>query len=430
MGSYSPAAPSIPSSPSPSTSKPSALSSTSLLPPISDAASARSAARQGVVAAVICAIVTAVFAALAAAGSGFAKNLGLDAWAFLDAAIFVAIAVGIWRMSRFAAMCGLLFYLLERVFAWVSQPTSAPKGLIVAVFLTLAFVNGVRGTFRFHRISSVQASLPPRQASPSPMPPLPPGLPPLLPPVPSLPLTPMLICAKCRTPVGGSDLECLCCGVIFSKAPPTYPTPPRPATTLPPPPPAAPLATSASSGLPTGRTVSARFPGWLLLLIPLLLVASPVLTFRTISALNRLPPFRTLPNAVALILGIILTIAAVRCVLSIVGGLALLIPTQATLRLARAAVASLAVLSVLAALAPSLLGSLPVDPDPQRFFHTSEAVYQYEYVFDRDTWHLVSAYSLLSNLVASLIWLLCYLYLSRSKRVAHAYRVQHAPLLR
>jgi hypothetical protein len=129
-------------------------------------------------------------------------------------------------------------------------------------------------------------------------------------------------------------------------------------------------------------------------------------------------------------LGIILTIAAVRCVLSIVGGLALLIPTQATLRLARAAVASLAVLSVLAALAPSLLGSLPVDPDPQRFFHTSEAVYQYEYVFDRDTWHLVSAYSLLSNLVASLIWLLCYLYLSRSKRVAHAYRVQHAPLLR
>ena len=74
-----------------------------------------------------------------------------DAYALVDAAIFAAVAVGLWRYSRTAAILGLAFYLIERVYMWSQFGFHA---VAMAVILTLAFVSGIRGTFSYHRLRS------------------------------------------------------------------------------------------------------------------------------------------------------------------------------------------------------------------------------------------------------------------------------------
>ena len=61
-------------------------------PGVSDIDSAKLAASQGVAAALFCGVATAILAGLAAAGAGPVMDLGIDAWALVDAAICFAIA--------------------------------------------------------------------------------------------------------------------------------------------------------------------------------------------------------------------------------------------------------------------------------------------------------------------------------------------------
>ncbi len=112
-----------------------------LWPDVSDPESARSASRQGMWAAVVVAVVTGVFAAAGA--------LGLNAYAFIDVVMFLAIAWGIHRVSRVAAVAGLVLFVVERVaiFAQTRQ-----TGGLLAIALLLAFGNGARGAIAFQRL--------------------------------------------------------------------------------------------------------------------------------------------------------------------------------------------------------------------------------------------------------------------------------------
>jgi hypothetical protein len=121
------------------------------LPAITDLATARSVGRQGAIAAFFCAAMTAFFAALAVGGVEGSQILNIDAWALIDAALFFIIGICIWEMSRVFAVSGLLLYLLERVFMWAENPELASKGILISIFMVFAFVNGIRGTFAFHR---------------------------------------------------------------------------------------------------------------------------------------------------------------------------------------------------------------------------------------------------------------------------------------
>ena len=122
---------------------------------------AKSASRQGVWAAGFVAAITAIVATIAlVSGSAFA---GIDAWAYLDAVLFAAITFGIYKLSRFAAVAGLVLYVLESLYA-MTQLAGPRAGIVVRIILTLAFINAVRGTFAYHRLS---ASAPPT-ASPTP----------------------------------------------------------------------------------------------------------------------------------------------------------------------------------------------------------------------------------------------------------------------
>lgn len=63
-------------------------------------------------AALFVAIITSLVASLSFAGVHIFE---IGASAFLDAALFAAIAFGIKRKSRFAAVAGLCLYVLERI---------------------------------------------------------------------------------------------------------------------------------------------------------------------------------------------------------------------------------------------------------------------------------------------------------------------------
>ncbi len=120
-----------------------------LWPQLDDLETARSASRQGMWAAAIVAVLTALFAAFGV--------LGTNASAFFDAVLFAVIGIGIYRISRVAAVAGLLLFILERavIFAQTRQ-----TGGVVAIFILLAFGNGARGAFAYRRLLKASAAAP------------------------------------------------------------------------------------------------------------------------------------------------------------------------------------------------------------------------------------------------------------------------------
>ena len=114
---------------------------------------AERATKQAFWAAVVVAGMTCLFAVLGALGVGFMRGLGFDAWAFLDAALFVVIAFGLRRQSRAAAWAGLLLFGVEKLYLW---NRNGVHGLWLAIIIFLAFISGVRGTSALSRMESAQ----------------------------------------------------------------------------------------------------------------------------------------------------------------------------------------------------------------------------------------------------------------------------------
>jgi len=113
---------------------------------VSDLGGAEKAINGGFWAALIVACITALVVSLSFAG---VQLFGLNAWAFLDAAIFAMIAIGIKRKSRFAAVAGLGLYIVERIYM---MQRGGASGIVMGILFTLLFINAVRGTFAYHRL--------------------------------------------------------------------------------------------------------------------------------------------------------------------------------------------------------------------------------------------------------------------------------------
>jgi len=112
---------------------------------IHDEPSARRVARQGTWGAFVVAIITAAASFLSDAGVPVFKGMGPMAW--LDAAIFAALGVGIGKMSRAAAIGALLLYIVERI----AIAPVAGLSPITMIALVSCFAQGVRGTWAFHK---------------------------------------------------------------------------------------------------------------------------------------------------------------------------------------------------------------------------------------------------------------------------------------
>ncbi|MEO1211145.1 MAG: hypothetical protein AAFX78_16595 [Cyanobacteria bacterium J06638_20] len=128
-------------------------------PTIDSLTKARQVARQGVWASILVAVFTTIMIFVVQSLGGGEDIPPIDAWAFIDVGLFVAIAIGINKMSRFAAISGLSLYLLGRIQVW--SEFGIGRGLVLSILLSLAFLNAVRATFAYHRLrrQSIKADL-------------------------------------------------------------------------------------------------------------------------------------------------------------------------------------------------------------------------------------------------------------------------------
>jgi hypothetical protein len=101
---------------------------------------------------VFVAAITALFSVLAIFGVQILS--GFSATALFDAAIFGVVAWRIYRMSRAWAVVGLVGFVAERGYALYAHGFTVGAGIIVGVVILFAFINGVRGTFAFHKLST------------------------------------------------------------------------------------------------------------------------------------------------------------------------------------------------------------------------------------------------------------------------------------
>jgi len=122
-------------------------------PSIDSLSSAKSAARQGFWAALFVAGMSTIFALAASAGSlPEPLNQVIDESIWIDVVIFVVVAWGIYCMSRVAAIAGLALYVLGRIYIWSTLPPNSFWQILLALSITLTFVNAVRGTFSYHAL--------------------------------------------------------------------------------------------------------------------------------------------------------------------------------------------------------------------------------------------------------------------------------------
>jgi hypothetical protein len=120
-------------------------------PAVSTREQAKAATKGGVI---VCGVIV-VFTGALALYSLFGKSiLGITPLSFIDVVLFAAIGFGIWKLSRVAAVAGLVFYLIVQGYNWV---TVGPKSPILAILFTLYLVNAVRGTFAYHSLPEPEA---------------------------------------------------------------------------------------------------------------------------------------------------------------------------------------------------------------------------------------------------------------------------------
>lgn len=131
-------------------------------PDIDSVATARRVTRQGIIASLVLAGVTTAFAIAATQNALPPELLERDEvfnpLLFIDALLYGAIAWGIQRMSRIAAIAGLSIYLLSRVLLQMSGIPTNLFGMAVTTLISVAFINAIRGTFAYHRFKRQQGA--------------------------------------------------------------------------------------------------------------------------------------------------------------------------------------------------------------------------------------------------------------------------------
>lgn len=99
-------------------------------------------------AAVFVASVTTIVVLASFSGVQAIPGAQVNVLVMIDALMFAAIAWGIRRHSRFAAIAGLALFVIEKA---GGPPLADPGSWLVAIGLTGCFAAGTFGVFSFHR---------------------------------------------------------------------------------------------------------------------------------------------------------------------------------------------------------------------------------------------------------------------------------------
>ena len=114
-----------------------------LWPTITDEETAARAARVGAVIAYLSAVAAAILSIVAWIRGPIGN---IDGWSILDAALAALIGWGVWRLSRAWALVGLGLCVTN-----ISLRLADSDVGVIALIILLGAVNGVRGTFAYHR---------------------------------------------------------------------------------------------------------------------------------------------------------------------------------------------------------------------------------------------------------------------------------------
>jgi hypothetical protein len=117
-----------------------------LWPNVSTLKGADGAATEGALASFGVVLLTIVYSALAIYRQ---PDVHIPLWAWANIPLFAVIGVGIWRMSRTAAVVGLAAHVLEKGYQFV---TDGSKGMLFGLFIALFLYHAVRGTFAYHKL--------------------------------------------------------------------------------------------------------------------------------------------------------------------------------------------------------------------------------------------------------------------------------------
>ncbi len=117
---------------------------------------ARAACRSGAAAGLLVTSATFVFAVLGTAGVEFAVQLGMDASAFGEGAVFALLSWGMFKCSRIASVLAAILFFVERIVMALNGIGGG--GTLLALVILLGFVGAVRGSFAWHQFRETQAS--------------------------------------------------------------------------------------------------------------------------------------------------------------------------------------------------------------------------------------------------------------------------------
>ncbi len=137
--------------PQPPVAPPQKQARSGLWPAVDTPERARAVARQAGWVALIVAGLTVIVVTISLQSEDVAKALHANAYGYVDAFLFLLIAVGLFRLSRVAAIAGLLLYFAESA-AVIGQASAA--NIVIKCFIILAFNSGVRATLAYHRLTS------------------------------------------------------------------------------------------------------------------------------------------------------------------------------------------------------------------------------------------------------------------------------------
>jgi len=114
---------------------------------------ARNAITNAGFASLILAVAALGFTVYGASGPGGFKDFyggSVSVWNVADVLITIAIAIGIFRRSRFAAILMLIYYIYGRIHAWFMDVPFNFLTIVVTIGFTYVFVQGARATFLLH----------------------------------------------------------------------------------------------------------------------------------------------------------------------------------------------------------------------------------------------------------------------------------------
>lgn len=81
--------------------------------------------------------------------------LEFSGWSLLDVALIFRLSYGIYKKSRTCAVVMLVFFVISKII--LMMEAGKPSGLLVALIFGYFYVQGILGTFAFHKFKGAQA---------------------------------------------------------------------------------------------------------------------------------------------------------------------------------------------------------------------------------------------------------------------------------